>query len=312
MWLWPPRGGRLSNANHGGRMTTIGIAGAGGELGRRVAELVLATTDPAQVVLVSQLPGELEYLGERGAQVRACDFDAPATLEDAFAGVDRLLLVSTDAVGRRTAEHVAAVLAAKAVGVSHLAYTSLPNAGAVDHPLGVIAVEHAETERAIIDSGLDWTFLRNGVYVDPLLDVWADAVAKGALVNNAGDGRTAFVTRDDCAAAAAAVLTGEGHERQAYDITGPNLLTLFDVAALLSDITGRVVETVRLDDDAYVARLVGAGVPESFARISAEFGIAIRRGLLEAHTGALERLTGRAATSVADYLAANREALAPR
>jgi NAD(P)H dehydrogenase (quinone) len=291
-------------------MTTIGISGAGGELGRRVAELVLETTDPAQVVLVSHHLGELRYLGERGAQVRACDFDAPATLVDAFAGVDRLLLVSTDAVGRRTAENVAAVLAAKAVGVSHLAYTSMPNAGAVDHPLGAIAVEHAETERAIIDSGLDWTFLRNGVYVEPLLDFWADEAAEGALVINAGDGRTAFVTREDCAAAAAAVLTGEGHQGRAYDITGPDLLTLSDVAALLSDITGRVVETVRLDDDAFVAWLVGAGVPESFARISAGFGVAIRRGLMEAQTGAVERLTGHAATSVADYLAANREALA--
>src|SRR4051812_42617968 len=122
-WLWPPRGGRLSMANPGGRMSTIRITGAGGELGRRVAELVLETTDPAQVVLVGHHPDELKYLGGRGVQVRACDFETPATLVDAFAGVDRLLLVSTDAVGRRTAENVAAVLAAKAVGVGHLVYT---------------------------------------------------------------------------------------------------------------------------------------------------------------------------------------------
>jgi NAD(P)H dehydrogenase (quinone) len=293
-------------------MTTIGITGAGGELGRRVAELVLETTDPAQVVLVSHLPGELSYLGGRGVQVRGCDFENPATLVDAFAGVDRLLLVSTDAVGLRAAENVAAVLAAKAVGVSHVAYTSLPNAGAVDHPLGAVAAEHAETERAVIDSDLDWTFLRNGVYLEPLLDFWADSAAAGALVINAGDGRTAFVTREDCAAAAAVVLTGEGHQGRAYDITGPDLLTLSDVAALLSDLTGRVVETVYLDDDAFVAWLVDAGVPEPFARMSAEFGIAIRTGLMEARTGDVERLTGRAATSVADYLAANRERLARR
>jgi NAD(P)H dehydrogenase (quinone) len=289
-------------------MTTIAIAGAGGALGRRTAELALESVDPQQLVLVSRDPSKLADLAGRGAQTRAGDFDAPETLAAAFAGVERLLVISTDAVGRRAAQHQAAIDAAKAAGVRHVIYTSLPNP-TPDHPTGPLAADHLATEQALRASGLAWTLLRNSLYTDLQLASGGQAIASGQLVTNAGDGLVAYVTRADCAAAAAAVLTQEGHENAAYDVTGPALVSQAELAAALSAASGTPVELVAVDDEAYTAGLVAAGVPEPMARVYAGFGTAIRQGLLETQTDVVQRLTGRAPTSVEEFLAANRDAL---
>ncbi|MDW5596465.1 NAD(P)H-binding protein [Conexibacter stalactiti] len=289
-------------------MTTIAIAGASGALGRRAAEFALESVAPEQLVLVSRDPSKLADFAERGVQTRAGDFDAPETLAAAFAGVDRLLLISTDAVGRRAAQHGAAIEAAKAAGVAHVVYTSLPRPEG-DHPTGPLAADHFATEQALRASGLAWTLLRNSLYTDLQLGSGGHAIASGQLVTNAGDGLAAYVTREDCAAAAAAVLTGTGHENATYDVTGPALVSQADLAAALAAASGRPVEVVAVDDDAFTAGLVASGVPEAFAPVYTGFGIAIRTGLLETQTDVVERLTGRAPTSVADFLAAHREAL---
>ncbi|MDO8209493.1 NAD(P)H-binding protein [Conexibacter sp. CPCC 206217] len=289
-------------------MTTIAIAGASGPLGRGAAEQALKTTAPEQLVLVTRDPARLADFAARGVQVRSGDFDAPETLASAFAGVEKLLLISTDAVGRRTAQQTAAVGAAKAAGVRHVAYTSVPNPSS-EHPTGILAAEHFATEEALRASGLAWTFLRNALYVDIQAQGWAHAVATGQLVTNAGAGRTSYVTRADCAAAAGAILVSDGHEGQAYDVTGPELQNADDVAATLSAVSGRAVEVVQVDDEAFVAGLVAGGVPQEMAAVYAGFGTAIREGLLETQTDVVERLTGRAPTSVSAFLTEHREAL---
>jgi len=290
-------------------VTTLAIAGASGSLGRRTAELALERgVDPAQLVLVTRDPAKLADLAARGAQVRAGDFDAPQTLPAALAGVERLLLISTDAVGRRVAQHTAAIDAAKAAGVAHVAYTSLPRPEG-DHPTGPLAADHHGTEEALKASGLAWTFLRNSLYTDLQLASGAHAVASGQLVTNAGGGRVAYVTREDCAAAAAGWLADGGHAGEALDVTGPALVTQAELAAALSAASGRPVEVVDVDDAAYAEGLVAGGVPAPLAQVFAGFGTAIRTGLLETRTDVVERLSGRAPTSVAAFLAAHADAL---
>jgi NAD(P)H dehydrogenase (quinone) len=279
---------------------SVAITGASGNLGRQVAELLLERLEPSEIVLVTRRPEALADLAERGAEVRSGDFDDPAGLEAALAGVDRALLISTDVVGDRVVQHSRAVAAAKAAGVRHLVYTSVPRPDA-DNPARV-AAEHGGTEAAIRDSGLDWTFLRNGLYSEFQVPPAQQAIASGRLIANTGEGRSAYVARTDCAAAAAAVLATDGHEGQAYDITGPEALSAADLAALFGELGGTTVELVLVDDDAYRAGLLEAGLPASLVETLVTFGQAIREGWLADVSDAVERLTGRPPRTLRDVL----------
>jgi NAD(P)H dehydrogenase (quinone) len=286
---------------------TIAITGAAGHLGRLTAQLLLDRVDAGEVVLVTRRPDAIADLADAGAIVRHGDFDAPDSLPAAFAGVDRLLLISTDVLGNRVAQHTAAIEAAAGAGVRHIVYTSIVNAGS-EVPL-VVSHEHGATEQAIRDRGLRWTALRNGLYSEFQVGAAARAAASGQLVQNNGDGATAYVSREDCAAAAAAVLTTDGHEDRAYDITGPELVTQAQFAALVADLTGRPVEVVAIDDDAAVKGLVAAGIPAEAAPAYASFGTAVREGVLGGVSPAVEDLTGRAPRSLRDVLEAHRSEL---
>jgi NAD(P)H dehydrogenase (quinone) len=273
---------------------TIAITGASGQLGRLVADQLLSTVDPAELVLLTRDPAKLADYAERGADVRAADFSKPDELVDAFAGVERVLLISTDAVGARVEGHLAAIEAAVKAGVRHMAYTSVSEPTA-DNPAGVVA-DHTATEEALRESGLAWTMLRNNLYADMQVDSVAQAAATGQLVTNIGDGGAAYVTRADCAAVAAGVLTGEGHEGKAYDVTGPHAYTAADLAELATQKSGNPVEVVQVDDEAYTAGLVSAGLPDFIAPLLTSFGTATRLGKLATVTDVVEQVGGRTPT----------------
>ncbi|MFJ2757343.1 SDR family oxidoreductase [Nocardioides sp. NPDC087217] len=273
---------------------TIAITGASGQLGRLVADQLLTTVDPAELVLLTRDPAKLADYAERGADVRAADFSKPDELVEAFAGVERVLLISTDAVGARVEGHLAAIDAAVKAGVRHMAYTSVSGPTA-DNPAGVVA-DHAATEEALRESGLAWTMLRNNLYADMQVDSVAQAAATGQLVTNFGDGGAAYVTRADCAAVAAGVLTGEGHEGKAYDVTGPHAYTAADLAELATEKSGKPVEVVQVDDEAYTAGLVSAGLPDFIAPLLTSFGTATRLGKLATVTDIVEQVGGRKPT----------------
>lgn len=273
---------------------SIAITGASGQLGRLVADQLLATVDPAEVVLLTRDPAKLADYAERGADVRAADFGKPDELVEAFAGVERVLLISTDAVGARVEGHLAAIDAAVKAGVRHVAYTSVPEPTA-DNPAGVVA-DHAATEEALRESGLAWTMLRNNLYADMQVDSVAQAAAAGQLVTNIGDGGAAYVTRADCAAVAAGVLTSAGHEGKTYDVTGPQAYTATDLAALATEKSGKPVEVVQVDDEAYTAGLVSAGLPDFIAPLLTSFGTATRLGKLATVTDVVEQVGGRTPT----------------
>jgi NAD(P)H dehydrogenase (quinone) len=250
-------------------------------------------------------------------EVRAGDFDRPDSLQAAIPGPERLLLISTEALGRRLPQHQAAIDAAAAAGVSHVVYTSIvtPTPDNVAAPVA----EHAGTEDALRASGLDWTMLRMSLYQETFVPPTVEAASGGRLVHNAAGGKVAWVSRGDCAAAAAAVLAGGGHRGIAYDITGPELLSRAQVGDLLADVTDRPVETVAMDDEEYVAELVAHGLPpivgawvgdlEGVAQAVATFGVAIREGAFAVVSTAVEELTGRPPRRLREVLLQHREAL---
>jgi NAD(P)H dehydrogenase (quinone) len=287
---------------------TIAITGASGQLGRLTAEALLERIDPSDIVLVTRAPDAIADLAERGADVRAGDFDDPASLASAFAGVERLLLISASVIGNRVHQHRAAIDAAVAAGVRSLAYTGGANPS---HSNPAAAMQdHRATEEALVASGLAWTFLRNGIYAESLFNGAAAVVASGRLVTNAGEGRTAYAARPDCAAAAAVVLTADGHDNKAYDITSADALSPADVAALFAELSGQPVEPAYLSDDEWIAAMVEhAGMPEPLAQVIATFGIAARQGYLGAVSTTVQELTGRAPVSVRAVVEARRAEL---
>lgn len=282
---------------------SIVITGASGHLGRAVTEEALQRVDPAELILVTRTPDALAGYAVRGAQVRHGDFDDPTTLVDAFAGGRRLLLISTDVVGARLQQHERAIAAAAAAGIEFVAYTSIVNP--VDaNPAGVVP-DHKATEEALRGSGLDWALLRHSIYADFEADNLAVAAATGKLVTNAGSGRIAYVARDDCAAADAAVVVGGDHAGKVYDVTGPEALDADARAAVFAELAGSLVEVVHVDDESFATGLAqAAGMPIEFARLYASFGQATREGHLANVSNTVRALTGRAPRSLHEVLAA--------
>jgi NAD(P)H dehydrogenase (quinone) len=283
---------------------SIVITGASGKLGRLTADLVLDRIPASEVILTTRHPEALSDLAERGATIRQADFDRPETLAEAFAGGERLLLISTDDLGRRTAQHRAAIEAAREAGMRHVAYTSYLNPVG-DNP-AVITPSHRDTEMVLLESGLAWTALRNSFYAEYQVPAGAQAIATGRLVHNSGDGRIAYISR---AAAAAAILITDGHEDKLYDIAGPEPLSQYDVAALLSEVSGRPVEAVAVDDEAFIQGLTAGGIPEPVALEFASYGRAIREGYLGEASSAVENLTGRPPRSLREVFEAHRDEL---
>jgi NAD(P)H dehydrogenase (quinone) len=280
------------------------ITGASGNLGRATAELLLksAGLSPADVVLLSRSPAKLADLAARGAEVRAADFNDVSTLPAAFAGATRVLIISTDDLAARVAQQAAAIDAAQAAGAELIAYTSIPNPDPAHNP-ALVVPSHAATEAAIIASGVPHTFLRNALYSEFRAPEAEAALAGGTLYYNSGDGVTAYVSRADCAAAAAAVLAGGAeHAGKAYDITGPDALGGADLAALYASVGGKPVAAVAVDDGTWVAGAVQHGMPDEVAQLMASFGTAVRDGQLAQLTGDVQALTGRPPVSLADVL----------
>lgn len=279
---------------------TIAITGASGQLGRLVADELLARVSPEEVVLLTRSPEGLSEYAERGASVRAADFGKPETLAAAFEGVTKMLLISTDAVGARVEGHLAAIDAAVKAGVTHIAYTSVPDPDAKNP--AAVAPDHFATETAMRESGVAWTMLRNNLYSDMQVDSVGQAAASGTVFTNVGDGGAAYVTRADCAAVAAGVLAGEGHENQEYDVTGPAAVTAQDLADLASAKSGTEVSVTNVGDDDYAAGLISAGVPEFVVPMLVSFGTAIRQGKLANVTDVVKTIGGRTPTPLSALL----------
>jgi NAD(P)H dehydrogenase (quinone) len=281
------------------------VTGAAGHLGRLVAEQLLECLAPEDLILVTRRPDALRELRARGADVRYGDFDEPASLPDAFAGGRRMLLIGTDAVGRRVRQHRAAIDAAATAGVRHVVFTSIVNPVA-GNPTGANAREPGRTEELLQRSGLAWTVLRFGSFAELVLPPAATAVQNRRLITNNGDGRIVPVSRRDCAEAAAITLTTDGHTGKTYDITGPQALSPNDLAELYADLSGQPVKVLQLSDRMLTRILVGIGTPMPTARDVTAFGRAVRLGYFDVVDPAFERLAGRPPVALRDVLIAHR------
>lgn len=281
---------------------TIAITGASGQLGRLVVESLLDRgVTPSDIVAVVRTPAKIDDLAARGVVVRTASYDDRAALAEAFAGVDRVLLVSGSELGKRVEQHGNVIAAAKDAGVELIAYTSAPYA--TTSPLA-LAAEHKATEELLAASGLPVTVLRNGWYWENYTNDLAGTVERGVLLGSAQDGKLAGAARRDYADAAAAVLTTDGHEGTVYELGGDQRLTYAELAEQLSAVAGKVVEYRDLPQEAYAKVLQEAGLPAQYAAILADSDAGIAQGALDITSGDLQRLIGRPSTPVADVFSA--------
>ncbi|MER7546261.1 SDR family oxidoreductase [Spirillospora sp. NPDC127506] len=286
----------------------IVIASASGQLARATAKYALEKVPPDDVILVSRNPDALAEFADRGVAVRYGDYDRPESLPAAFAGGDRLFMVSLHELGHRVTQHRNAIEAAKRAGVRHIVYTSYIM---VDPACpSTVVPDHLRTHELLDASGLDVTYLRNGLYAEtPVTQILPPAIARGVLVDNTDHARGAFVHRDDCAAVAAAVLTSSGHEGRTYDVTGPELLSFADLTALAAEVSGRPVAYQSVDDASFEAGLREAGVPDDVRGMIVSFGVALRAGWGEPLTDTVQRLTGRPPRPITDLMEQHRSLL---
>ena len=275
----------------------IAITGATGQLGRLVIAKLKAVVSADQIVAVVRDPAKAADLG---VEVRQADYTQPAALETALAGVDSLLLISSSEVGQRTPQHRNVLEAARKAGVKRIAYTSVLHA---DNSPMSLAVEHRETEALLKESGLAYTILRNGWYTENYAGAVPGALAGGALVGSAGDGKISSATREDFAEAAVAVLTGEGHEGKTYELAGDEAYTLTELAAEVSRQTGKNIPYKDLPVTEYAGVLAGFGIPEGFALALAGFDADAAQGALYDDSRQLSSLIGRPTTPLATAVA---------
>ncbi len=276
------------------------VTGASGQLGQKViAHLATLVPSGDIVALVRSEQAAADYAA-KGIETRFGDYDTPETLASAFAGIDRVLLISGSAIGQRVAQHTAAIAAAKAAGVGYLAYTSILRA---DTSPMMLAAEHKATEDALKASGLSYTILRNGWYLENTLMTLDQDLALGQHFGATADGKLSSATRQDYAEAAAVVLSGQGHDGKTYELASDTGFTLTDYAAAVTAAKCQPVAFVDMPQDAFAAALVGAGLPEGFATVLADSDAQAAKGWLFDDSKTLSRLIGRPTTSLAAALA---------
>lgn len=275
----------------------IALTGATGQLGQFVVEALLKTVPAKEIVAIVRNPAKAEALSKQGLIVRQGDYNDQAALTQALAGVEKVLLISSSEVGQRAAQHRNVINAAKAAGVKFIAYTSLLHADT--SPLG-LHVEHVETEKLLAESGIPFALLRNGWYSENYLASAPAALAHGVFLGAAGEGKIASATRADYAAAAARVISEEGHAGKVYELAGDNAWTLSELAALLSEASGKKVVYQNLSEADFAAALKGAGLPDGLAEMLADSDIGASKGGLFDDSQTLSKLIGRPTTSIAD------------
>lgn len=283
---------------------SILVTAATGNLGRLVVESLLQKVPADQIAVAVRDPRKAADFAARGVTVRQADYDDPASLRAALAGAQKVLLISGPDIGSRVAQHQAVVDAARDSGVRLLAYTGVLGGPAATFDL---ADDHHAAEAAIRASGVPFVFLRHGWYTEIYTAQLGTFVEHGTVIGSSGDGRVASAARRDYAEAAATVLAGDGHENAVYELSGDQAWSFSEFAAEVAAQTGRPVAYRDVPPEEHLQVLLGAGLPEPFARILVDVDAGIARGELARTDGTLARLIGRPTTTLADAV---KEALA--
>ncbi|MDQ0405676.1 SDR family oxidoreductase [Streptomyces sp. NPDC000349] len=279
---------------------SIVVTGATGHLGRHVVRQLLEKVPADQVTAVVRDRDKAADLAADGVRLAVADYNAPETFDGLFASGDRVLLISGNEFDKgRVQQHTVVIDAAKKAGVALLAYTSAPSS-----LKAALADDHRATEDVLVGSGVPYVLLRNGWYHENYTEQLAPVLEHGAVVQAAGEGRISSASRADYAAAAVAVLTGEGHENKAYELGGDEAWCYAEYAAELSRQTGKEIAYTPVSAEVYTGILTGAGLPAPLAAILAGVEDSIEKGELVVTSGDLSRLTGRPTTPLAEAVAA--------
>ena len=275
----------------------IAITGATGQLGQHVIETLLKTVPASQIVAIVRNPAKATALSQQGITVRQADYSDEAAFTTALQGIDKLLLISSSEVGQRAPQHRNVINAAKAAHVKFIAYTSLLHADT--SPLG-LADEHVATEKMLAESGIAYALLRNGWYTENYLASAPAALEHGVFIGAAGEGKIASATRADYAAAAARVISEDGHAGKIYELAGDAGWTLSQLAAELAKQSGKKVVYQNLSEADFAAALKGVGLPAGLADMLADSDVGASKGGLFDDSHTLSKLIGRPTTSLAD------------
>ncbi|GIZ18386.1 SDR family oxidoreductase [Citrobacter europaeus] len=275
----------------------IAITGATGQLGQHVIESLLKTVPASQIVAIVRNPAKATALSQQGITVRQADYSDEAALTTALQGIDKLLLISSSEVGQRAPQHRNVINAAQAAHVKFIAYTSLLHADT--SPLG-LADEHVATEKMLAESGIAYALLRNGWYTENYLASAPAALEHGVFIGAAGEGKIASATRADYAAAAARVISEDGHAGKTYELAGDAGWTLSQLAAELAKQSGKKVVYQNLSEADFAAALKGVGLPAGLADMLANSDTGASKGGLFDDSHTLSKLIGRPTTSLAD------------
>ncbi|PKR85355.1 SDR family oxidoreductase [Heyndrickxia camelliae] len=275
------------------------VTGATGKLGSKVVESLLKSIPASDLAVSVRNPEKAQGLHSRGVEVRHGDFDLPETLDNAFKGIDRLLIISADGDNEtRIHQHINAVQAAEHAGVKFIAYTSLANA---TESKNLMAPPHVATEAAIIKTGIPYSFLRNNWYLENEIGSIQGAMAGAPWVTSAGKGKVGWALQQDYADAAAAVLVGNGHENTVYELSGP-LLTQEELAAAVGNVLGKEIPIQQVSDEKYAEVMKGLGLPEFVIPVVVGIQESIRNGSLEVESNDFEKILGRPVTPIHEAL----------
>ena len=277
----------------------IAITGATGQLGHYVIQALLTKTDAQNIVALVRDLNKAQHLKAQGVELRHFDYDQTETLAPALEGIDKLLLISANEIGRRTPQHQAVIQAAQQSNVPYIAYTSLLNADA--STLG-LSQEHRETEALIKNSGLTYTFLRNNWYTENYLAGLSHAIESGTLYGAANDGKISSASRIDYAEAAATVLVSDTHENRIYELAGSTAFTLQDLADAISEVSGQAVQYKNLTSEQYHQALVQAGLPTGLVDVIVDADVKTQTGAMFSDSKDLEKLIGRKTTSIQEEI----------
>ncbi|WP_410768882.1 SDR family oxidoreductase [Fontibacillus sp. BL9] len=275
------------------------VTGATGKLGAKVVEQLLKTVPANELAVSVRDPLKAEGLRNRGVDVRHGDFDHPETLETAFKGIDRLLIISADGDNEtRIRQHQHAVSAAERAGVQFIAYTSLANA---QDSKNMLAPTHKATEEAILKTGIPYSFLRNNWYLENEVSSIQGVLAGAPWVTSAGNGKVGWALQQEYAEAAAAVLTGDAHNNKIYELSG-KLLSQEEMASALGTVIGKEVPVQQVSDAVYAEIMKNAGVPDFVIPMLVGIQEGIREGTLEVESHDFEQLLGRPLTPISEAL----------
>lgn len=277
----------------------IGVTGATGKLGQLVMQELLKRVEAKELVAIVRSPEKAQSFEAKGVHIRQADYDDPAGLEKALHGIERLLLISANEVGKRYPQHQNVIRSAQKTGVQWIVYTSLLHA---DTSLINLAEEHRQTESFLKNAGVPYTFLRNGWYTENYEGTVRSAVEHGALLGSAGSGRIASAARKDYAEAAAHVLTTDGHVGKTYELAGDQAWTMDDLARAISHLTGKNIVYRNLPVEEYADILTNSGIPEDYAKMIADWDRATAEGSLYDDSQTLKQLIGRPTTPLTETI----------